>query len=125
MNSDLGITSEQRQANVPVTVFHITGWLDGQSEAQFIEASRNAYTEGTRYLLVEMSNLEMLTSAGIRALQQVYKIYTPNDENFKAAYFKLCSAPPQIYDVLSITGFLHSVPMYESIDSALESFNAE
>ena len=125
MNSDLKITVEQAQAGVPVTVFHIRGWLDGQSEEDFLGAARTAYEEGARFLLVDMDELDTLTSAGIRAIQKVYQMYTPKEEHLKVSHLKLCNAPPQIYNVLGVTGFLHQIPMYESLDAALESFGKE
>ena len=125
MNSDLKITSEQKQAQVPVTVFHVRGWLDAQSEEQLLEFARTAHDEGTRDLLIDLSELDTLTSAGMRALQKVYQIFTPRDEQGNVAHLKLCNAPPQIYNVLGITGFLHNMPMYESQDAALESFGRE
>jgi anti-anti-sigma factor len=123
MNSDLKIKSEQAQAKVPVTIFRIGGWLDAQSEPQLLEVAREAYNDGARYLLIEMSELDTITSAGMRALQKVYLMYTPKDEHFKVPHLKLCSAPPQIYNVLGITGFLHNIPMYESVDDALKAFD--
>jgi anti-anti-sigma factor len=122
MDSDLKITSEQVQASVPVTVFYLRGWLDSQSEEQLLETARLAHDEGARYLLINMSDLDTLTSAGMRALQKVYQIFTPKDDHFKVAHLKLCNAPPQIYNVLGITGFLQNIPMYESMDTALDSF---
>ena len=125
MNSDLNITSEQRQADVPVTVFRLRGWLDAQSEEQLLEEARIAYDGGARYLLLDMSDLDTLTSAGMRAIQKVYQIFTPKEDQFKIPHLKLCNAPPQIYNVLGITGFLHNIPMYASLDDALESFGKE
>ena len=125
MNSEFRIVSEQVQAGVPVTIFHIRGWLDAQSEAQLLENARLAYDEGARYLLINMSDLDTLTSAGMRALQKVYQIFTPKEDQFKVAHLKLCNAPPQIYNVLGITGFLQNIPMYESMDTALDSFGKE
>ena len=125
MSSEFKITSEQMQAAVPVTVFHVGGWLDAQSENQLLEAARIAYDGGARYLLIDMKDLDTLTSAGMRALQKVYQIYTPKEEHFKVAHLKLCSAPAQIYNVLGITGFLQNIPMYESLDDALEEFGKE
>lgn len=125
MKSDLKIMSEQKQARVPVTVFRIGGWLDAQSEEQFLETARLAHDEGARYLLIDMSDLDTLTSAGMRAIQKVYQMFTPPDDPLKAARLKLCNAPPQIYNVLGITGFLQNIPMYESMASALDSFGAE
>lgn len=125
MNSDLKISSEEMQADVPVIVFHLRGWLDAQSEGQLLEAARTTYDGGARYLLIDMSELDTLTSAGMRALQKVYQIFTPKDEQFKVAHLKLSSAPPQIYNVLGITGFLQNIPMYESTQAALETFGKE
>jgi anti-anti-sigma factor len=125
MNSDLTISSEQTQVDVPVTVFHVRGWLDAQSEEQLLEAARTAYDGGARYLLIDMRDLDTLTSAGMRALQKVYQIFTPKEDHFKVAHLKLCNAPPQIYNVLGITGFLQNIPMYESTEAALQSFGKE
>ena len=125
MNSDLNIISEERQADVPVTVFRLRGWLDAQSEEQLLQDARIAYDGGARYLLLDMSDLDTLTSAGMRAIQKVYQIFTPKEDQFKIAHLKLCNAPPQIYNVLGITGFLHNIPMYASLDDALESFGKE
>jgi len=125
MNSDLKITVEQRQAAVPVAVFSIRGWLDGQSEEQLLEAARTSYEGGARYLLIDMGDLDTITSAGIRAIQKLYQMYTPKEDRFKIAHLKLCNAPPQIYNVLGITGFLQNIPMYENQDDALDSFGKE
>lgn len=125
MNSDLKISSEEIQAEVPVTVFRLRGWLDAQSEEQLLAAARTAHDDGARYLLIDMSDLDTLTSAGMRALQKVYQIFTPKEEHSRVAHLKLCNAPPQIYNVLGITGFLQNIPMYESTESALQSFGKE
>ena len=125
MDGDFKIISEQMQASVPVTVFRISGWLDAQSEGQLLASAQEVYDEGVRYLLVDMSALDTLTSAGMRALQKVYQLFAPKDENPKIAHLKLCQAPPQIYNVLSITGFLQTILMYESEKAALESFGNE
>ena len=125
MNSDLRITTEETQAAVPVTIFRLRGWLDAQSEEQLLASLRTAHESGARYALIDMSDLDTLTSAGMRALQKVYQMYTPKEERFKVAHLKLCNAPPQIYNILGITGFLQNIPMYESMDAALESFGKE
>jgi anti-anti-sigma factor len=125
MDSDLKITSEQVQADVPVTIFHLRGWLDAQGEGALLEAARKANDDGAQYLLIDMSDLNTLTSAGMRAIQKVYQIFTPKDDRLKVAHLKLCNAPPPIYNVLGITGFLQHIPMYETRGAALESFGKE
>jgi anti-anti-sigma regulatory factor len=108
---------------LPVTVFHLRGWLDAQSEEQLLGAARDAYDGGSRYLLLDLAEMDTLTSAGMRAIQKVYKLYTPDAEQYKVARVKMCNAPPQIYHVLGITGFLQNIPNYESTQAALDSFN--
>jgi anti-anti-sigma factor len=125
MNSDLRISSEEIQAEMPITVFRLRGWLDAQSEEQLLEAARTAHDGGARYLLIDMGDLDTLTSAGMRALQKVYQIFTPKEDQFRIAHLKLCNAPPQIYNILGITGFLQNIPMYESQDAAVQSFGKE
>lgn len=124
MLSDLKNTVEQMQGKVPVTIFHLRGWLDGQSEADFVKWASEAYENGTRYLLLDLSELDTLTSAGMRAIQKVYNMYNPKGTDKAFPCLKLASAPPPVYHALKITGFLQSIPMFESVQSALDSFEA-
>ncbi|MBI3169380.1 MAG: STAS domain-containing protein [Chloroflexi bacterium] len=119
VNPDFKITNEQIQhQDKPVTIFHMRGWLDAQSEADLFSAAEEARTQGVRYLVLNLEDIQMLTSAGIRALQKVYKLFLSPE----TSGMKLCSAPPQVYHALAITGFLQTVPMYENLQAALTSY---
>ncbi|NOH01369.1 MAG: STAS domain-containing protein [Chloroflexi bacterium] len=122
MNRTFNVTKEQMQGNVPVTVLHVRGWLDAQSEEALLAEARNAYDEGARYLVINLDEVDTLTSAGMRTLQKIYKIFTPQEEAYKVAHVKLCNAPPQVYHVLGITGFLQSIQNYETLQAAVDSF---
>lgn len=122
MDIALKITKEQLQGNVPVTVLHLNGWLDAQSEELLFAEARDAYNAGGRFILIDLAEVDTLTSAGMRALQKVYKLFTPDDGLSKVARVKLCNAPPQVYHVLKITGFLHNIPNYETTQGAIDSF---
>ncbi len=123
MDITLKITKEQIQGKVPVTVFRLRGWLDAQNEEALLAAARDAYDEGSRFLLLDLSEVDTLTSAGMRAIQKVYRVFTPAEEHFKVARVKLCNAPPQVYHVLGITGFLQNIPNYETAQGAIDSFS--
>lgn len=120
-NSDFKFTSEQVQqtGKAPVTVFYLRGWLDAQSEDALFSAARNAHSEGARNMVFHLEDVQMLTSAGIRTLQKIHRLLTP-DAN--PSGMRLCSAPPQVYHPLSLTGFLQTVPMYENLKAALDSY---
>ena len=119
-NPDFKITSEQiHQQERPVTIFHMRGWLDAQSDAGLLSAAQEAYTQGVRYLVLNFEDIQMLTSAGIRTLQKIYKLYLSPE----TSGLKICSAPPQVYHALAVTGFLQTVPMYENLQAALTSYD--
>ncbi len=123
MGVDLKITTEQvQQGHKNITIFHLRGWLDGLSEGQLVEAVQKAKDRGVEFVLLEMSELDTITSAGIRAMQKAYEILTPKEAAYKVAHLKIASAPPLIHHVLGLTGFLQNVPMYESAQDAIDSF---
>jgi len=120
-NPDFKITSEQVQQDGrnPVTIFFLKGWLDAQSEDTLLTAAEEAHTQGARNLVIQLEDVQILTSAGIRTLQKIYRLFTPDA---KPSGMRLCSAPPQVYHPLSLTGFLQTVPMYETLQAALDSY---
>ena len=122
MGADLKISSERVQDKDNIVVFHLGGWLDALGESRLVAAVQKAKDEGAKFVLLELSEMDTITSAGIRAMQRAYQILTPKDEAYKISHLKLCNAPAQIYQVLGITGFLHNVPMYESMEDAIDSF---
>ena len=124
MLSDLKNSVEKVEVAVPVTIFRLRGWLDAQSEDDFVGWANEAYEAGARYLLLDLSELDTLTSAGMRAIQKVYKQYTPEGVNKEEQRLKMAAAPPPVYNALKMTGFLMSIPMYESVQSALDAFKA-
>ena len=122
--SDFKVTTEQVQqpGKEPITVFNLRGWLDAQSETSFLSAAQEAHTLGSHKIIIHMEELAMLTSAGIRILQKIHKLYSTSETSTQPAFMKLCSAQPQVYHALSLTGFLHTAPMYENLQSAIASF---
>ncbi len=122
MNATLKITKEQVQGNVHITVLHLRGRLDMQSEELLLASARESYDEGSRYLLLDLAGVETLTSAGMRAMQKVSKLFTPAEERSKMARVKLCNAPPQVHNILGITGILLTIRNYESMQDAIDSF---
>ena len=122
MEIALRITKEEVVQNVPVTVLHLRGWLDAQGEELLLAAARDVYEAGARFRLIDLAEVDALTSAGMRAMQKVYKLFTTVEERFKVVSVKLCNAPLEVYHVLGVTGFLQNIPNYETQQTALDSF---
>ena len=117
-----------------VTIFHLAGRLDAQTQESLLNAARQARKAGTKFLLFDLQNLEMLTSAGLGALHNIYKLFTSHEEAdawerahpgevYKSPYFKLAGASSNVYYALSVAGFLRNIPSYPTLDEALKSFS--
>lgn len=130
--SELTITTSQIQGSMPVTVLHLKGHLHGPTEQELFERARQANEGGAKHILLDMSELDVLASAGLRALQNIFKLFTPQSdleemrrpggELYKSPYLKLVCPNPQIYYILSITGFLQNIPLYNNMEDAANSF---
>jgi len=112
-------------------VLHFEGSLDGQTEKLAVQAAQAVLDSGSKLLVINLSQVEMVTSAGLRALHTIYKLYTPmetiqawqaehGDEPFKSASFVLAEPTPQVHYVLSIAGFLQSIRIFPGMREALD-----
>lgn len=125
------ITTSQAGENKKITVLHLNGTLDASSEDGLCERASQAYEGGAKFLLLDMRNLDHISSAGLRALHNIFKMCTPKgeieaaregDEPYKSPYFKLAGASPDVFYVLNLAGFLHNIPFYPTMEDALKSF---
>jgi anti-anti-sigma factor len=130
--NELTIRASNVQGKSSVTILHLKGHLHGPTEAELLDRARQAHEDGTRYLLLDMSELEVLASAGLRAIQNIFRLFTPQSdmesmkqrrsEPYKSPYLKLVCPNPQLYYILSITGFLQNIPIFNHIEEAIGSF---
>ena len=131
--SELNITSSQVQGDVTVTILHLSGHLHGSTEHQLLDRARQAHEDGSKYLLIDLSDLEILSSAGLRAIHNIFKLFTPQndvevigqhaEEPYKSPYVKLLCPSPEIYYVLNIAGFLQNILIYNNMEDAINSFS--
>jgi len=130
--SELNITASQIQGTVSVTILHLSGHLHGNTEQQLVDRVRQAYEDGSTHILLDLSGVEVLTSAGLRAIHNIFNLLTPQsdvavirqhgEEPYKSPYFKLVCPNPEVYYILNITGFLQNILIYNNMDEAVNSF---
>jgi len=133
--SELTITTSQIQGDVTATIIHLTGHLHGPTEQRLLDRATQVFEDGTKHLLLDMSELEVLSSAGLRAIQNIFKLFTPEDdvelmrkhgdEPYKSPYFKIVCSKPEIYYILNITGFLQNILIYNDLVDASNSFGGQ
>jgi anti-anti-sigma factor len=130
--SELNITASQIQGEVSVTILHLSGHLHGNTEQQLVDRARQAYEDGSTHILLDLSGVEVLTSAGLRAIHNIFNLLTPQsdvtvirqhgEEPYKSPYFKLVCPNPDVYYILNIAGFLQNILIYNNMQEAVNSF---
>lgn len=130
--SELEIKVSAIEGTLPVTLLHLSGHLHGDTEHILTDYARQSLESGAKYLLLDLSQVEVLTSAGLRAIQIIFNLFTPQvdksiirehgEEPYKSPYIKLVCPNPHIYYVLNIAGFLQNILIYNDMDEAINSF---
>jgi ABC-type transporter Mla MlaB component len=123
------------QTNDRVLILHLQGHLTAHTAEIFTERARLAKESGARFILIDLSGVGIITSAGLLALHHCFMDFTPHAEIerwqhdhpgdlFKSPYVKLAGASPDVYYVLNLAGFIHNIPIYPNLQDALDSFPA-
>jgi anti-anti-sigma regulatory factor len=131
--SELNITTSQIQGDVSITVLHLKGHLHAGTEKDLLDRAHQAHEDGAKHLLLDLSELEVLSSAGLRAVQNIFKLFTPQsdmelmkqhgDEPYKSPYLKIVCPNPQIYYIFNIAGFLQNILIFNNLEEATNSFS--
>lgn len=136
----MDISVSQMQGNVPVTVLKLDGQLDGQNYEELITKARELYNAGTRDFILDLSNLDYISSAGLVALHSVALLVRgeqlPDTEQGWSAYrsmgrtsasgmqshIKLVNPTDEVRNVLDMVGFGNVFQIYNDLDEAVKSF---
>lgn len=111
----------QAEGRVPVTVFELQDRVNLGNTAELEQAARDAYANGTRDLVLDISKVDSFTSAGIRVLLVIYKLLA-GDEGRSSRHVKLVSPTPYVRQVLEVSGVAESIEIYETLEEAVASF---
>jgi anti-anti-sigma factor len=107
---------EQRVGNVWVVT--ATGRLDGATSGVFAQRVGALTSGADARLIVDLSGIEFLSSAGLRAIMTLFK-------KIKAAKgaFVLCAVPEPVREVLEITGFSELIQIHDERATALAALS--
>jgi anti-anti-sigma factor len=111
----------QAVGRVPVTIFELQDRVNLGNTAELERVAREAYTSGTRDLVIDISKVDSFTSAGIRALLVIYKLFAGN-EGRKSNHVKLVSPTRYVREVLEVSGVADSIEVYDALEGAIASF---
>jgi anti-anti-sigma regulatory factor len=138
----MNITKTERP--IPIVILHLEGILDGANFNKLIEKSKMLFADGARNLVLDLSELTFISSAGLGALHQVALLFqgkiNPKTETWagyrwatyrnikrdhdlrRQEHVKLLSPTKEVREVLELIGFDSLFEIYTSMPQALESF---
>lgn len=108
----------QAQGKVPVTIFQIQDRVNLGNYKELEQAAKDAHENGTRYLVIDLSKSDSLTSIGIRALVVIHKMLSTES----GSHLKLAGVIPPIREMLQIAGITQFIEIYDTVDEAVASF---
>jgi len=136
----MNLTISQQQGQAPVTVIHLDGKLDSNSFQKLINEAKTAFESGARHLILDMTKLTYISSAGIVALHSVAKLFRGESlPNAEAGWntirslekeraggvqqnVKLLNVPPEVRSVLEVVGLAASFEIHTDLAQAVASF---
>ena len=136
----MNITTTLRQGRVLVTILELVGKLDGSTYQQLVEEAEKIYRNNVRDLLIDLSKLTFLSSAGIAAIHKTALIFRGQpileEELGWGSYHdidrdrgggvqkhvKLLSPQPAVASVLDTVSFDSLFEIHTDLDAAVASF---
>jgi anti-anti-sigma regulatory factor len=134
------ITVAQEQGRISISVIKVSGQLDGQTYESLIAKAREVIEGGTRNILLDLSDLTYISSAGLVSLHTIALMTRgedlPEPEQGWSALksmdrsrdgglqknLKLLNPRPEVTSVLDMVGFSAFFESFTDRQKAIDSF---
>jgi anti-sigma B factor antagonist len=104
----------QHKQYTRVDLIEVSGRIDSTNAARLEEAFKNI-TEDKRFrIVVDMQDLEYMSSRGLRALIATLK----ECRRWNRGDLRLCSVPTRIQEVLNLAGL---TPLFQTFENAVDA----
>ena len=135
----MDINVSDAQGAVPVSIMKLQGDLDGSSYTEVIDKAREVHTGGAQGIVLDLSEVEYISSAGLVALQSIAKLMRGEAADDSAGWdalhsidrdresgvknsLKLLNPHPEVDNVLSMVGLKDYFEIFDDQDKAVASF---
>ncbi|HUG34362.1 MAG TPA: STAS domain-containing protein [Anaerolineales bacterium] len=123
---------------VPVTVIHVDGNIDSGTYSQFQTKANELMKDGARHILVDLSHTRFVSSAGLRAFNDIFnqlRAFDPASNltdqevkqgisagTYKSPHLKLLNLSPESRVAFETAGFDMFIETFTDKDAAIASF---
>lgn len=117
----------EHQGRVPVTVFQVEGKIDGGSYKQWQDQVNGAFEAGMRYMLLDLSGLVSINSAGLQTVLAIYSLMNDKTSqrpgsSSKSPYLKVLNPSPAACRAIRVMCFDRVMEIHNDLDEAIASF---
>lgn len=122
------------QGDAPVTVLRLAG--DLTAEEPLLGEARAAYAAGARNILLDLSKVNYVSSAGLRALHSIYLLLRDADPadsatavsgiahgTYKSPHLKLLSPSKNANKALAVAGYDMFLDIHTNYSDAIASYS--
>lgn len=123
---------------VPVTVMHVDGNIDSASYEMFQKKAEESIQAGSRHILVDLSHVKFVSSAGLRALHNLFNELRMLDSDsnltedevkhgissgtYKSPHLKILNLSPETRTAFQMAGFDMFIETHTDMKTAVDSF---
>ena len=134
----MDVKTYTEKGDVVVTVMHVDGNIDSSTYEAFQSKADELIDNGAHFVLVDLSHVDFVSSAGMRALQHIYDrlrslhlVSDLSDEDvkkgiregtYKSPFLKLLNPSTETVGTLELTGFTMYIDIFTDKDKAIASF---
>ena len=134
------ISISQAKGKVPVSIIKIKGDLDASSYLDLVAAAQKLYESSVKDVLLDLTDLSFISSAGLASLHIVTKLFRGGKINTEESgwvtykqidrdrddgmqeHVKLFNPSQEVDKVLDTVGFKQFFEVYKDLDEAVQSF---
>lgn len=123
---------------VPVIVIHVDGNIDSNTSERFLAQANELIKGGARHILVDLSHTKFVSSAGLRALHDIFNQLRGldpesdlsdeevkkgiSDGTYKSPHLKLLNLSPETRVGFDTAGFNMFIQTFSDMQTAVASF---
>ena len=131
---DIKVTTEKGVR--PITVIHVEGNIDSATYEEFQTKAEGLITSGARDILIDLTHVHFVSSAGIRAIHALFnklRALSPdlgdeemrkgiNAGTYKSPHLKLLNPSKEATTTLEMTGLDMYIGIYNDLKKAISAF---
>ena len=130
------ISVSHEQGRVPITVLHMKGDINRATADQVQAQARQAFEAGARSIVLDLSEVPYMSSAGIRVINDLFNLLRSDssaeideamrqglrDGTYKSPHLKLLKPTRHVQEVLNMAGIDMFLEIHGNLKDAVASF---